>query len=99
MELVFEWDPVKASSNLEKHGVTFEMAAEVFRDPLALTIYDEDHSVGDEDRWLTLGQVLGNKYVIVAHTYRNQKTNQVTIRIISARQATRNEINQYEQGE
>jgi len=40
----FEWDPVKAHANFVKHGVDFERAAEVFRDPLALTIPDEDHS-------------------------------------------------------
>ena len=40
----FEWDPVKAKANFSKHGVDFERAAQVFRDPLALTIPDEKHS-------------------------------------------------------
>ena len=41
----FEWDPLKADTNFAKHGVSFERAAEVFRDPLALTIPDDEHSV------------------------------------------------------
>ena len=49
----FEWDPRKAKANFYKHGVRFECAAEVFRDPLALTILDEDHS-STEVRWITL---------------------------------------------
>ncbi len=47
----FEWDPAKARSNAEKHGVTFEQAAAVFRDPAAVTIYDDEESNANEDRW------------------------------------------------
>ena len=50
----FDWYPAKAQSNLRKHGVSFRLATTVFRDPLAITLYDEDHS-DDEDRWVTLG--------------------------------------------
>lgn len=50
----FAWDPAKAAANRRKHGVSFEQAAAVFRDPLALSRYDEGHSEGEE-RWLTLG--------------------------------------------
>jgi len=50
----FEWDPLKARTNFSKHGIDFERAAEVFRDPLAITIPDEDHSEG-ETRWITMG--------------------------------------------
>jgi uncharacterized DUF497 family protein len=50
----FEWDPKKAHSNKDKHGVSFEEAATVFLDPMAMTIYDPDH--GEiEDRWITIG--------------------------------------------
>lgn len=51
----FEWDPLKEEANFNKHGVHFEQAAQVFRDPLALTIHDEEHSE-IETRWITLGK-------------------------------------------
>ncbi len=54
MNYNFEWDPNKAKLNKEKHTVNFEEAATVFHDPMALTIYDPDHSE-TEDRWLTIG--------------------------------------------
>lgn len=52
--LEFAWDPVKAASNLTKHGVTFAQAATVFTDALALTVFDDLHS-SVEERWFTLG--------------------------------------------
>lgn len=51
----FEWDPFKARVNYNKHGVDFERATDVFRDPLALTILDEEHG-GSEARWISLGK-------------------------------------------
>lgn len=51
----FEWDITKAISNRRKHGVSFDLAATVFHDPLMVSIPDEDHSETDE-RWLTLGR-------------------------------------------
>src|ERR1051325_8381676 len=50
----FEWDAQKAKQNVRKHGVSFERAATVFLDPNALSIFDPEHSAG-EDRWITLG--------------------------------------------
>ena len=50
----FEWDPAKAKANLKKHDVSFETAVTVFRDPLAVTVFDEEHTE-DEDRWATMG--------------------------------------------
>jgi uncharacterized DUF497 family protein len=49
----FEWDPVKAIANLDKHGLDFERAATVFLDPLSVTIPDEEHSEAETDglRW------------------------------------------------
>ena len=54
----FEWDPVKANTNLTKHGVHFERTATVFLDPLAITIPDDEHSE-TEVRWITLGMDAG----------------------------------------
>lgn len=96
MQYNFEWDPVKAQSNANKHGVTFEQATAVFNDPMALTIFDEDNSNDGEDRWITLGQANGQLYLVVVHTYRNQSEDAVTIRLISARPANKHEIKQYE---
>jgi uncharacterized DUF497 family protein len=97
MHYHFEWDPDKAAANLKKHRVSFEQAAEIFKDPIALTVYDEDSS-GDEERWVTLGQVQQQYYLVVVHTYHDREINVVRIRIISARPATKREIKQYEHG-
>lgn len=96
MQYNFEWDPVKAQINANKHGVTFEQATAVFNDPMALTVFDEDNSSDNEDRWVTLGQANGQHYLVVVHTYRDQNQDAVTIRLISARPATKYEIKQYE---
>lgn len=96
MRYNFEWDPIKAQINASKHGVTFERATGVFNDPMALTVFDEDNSSEDEDRWVTLGQANGHHYLVVVHTYRNRTEEAVTIRLISARPATKHEIKQYE---
>lgn len=88
--LKFEWDDAKAQVNLAKHGVSFEEAASVFGNPLALTFPDPDHSVG-EKRWLTFGVSQSDRLLVVAHTDRGR-----AIRIISARKATRHERGIYE---
>ena len=87
----FEWDPAKARANLQKHSVSFQEAVSVFHDPLGITIYDPDHS-GDEDRFITFGFSGGGRLLMVAHTDRGER-----IRIISARELTRNELNAYEE--
>ncbi len=86
----FEWDHDKATSNLEKHSVSFSEAASAFADPLSLTIFDPNHSVG-EDRFLLLGLSAIQRLLVVSHTDRSD-----TIRIISARLANRRERLQYE---
>lgn len=91
----FEWDPKKAGQNLRKHKISFERAAEIFLDPIAISIYDEDHS-SDEDRWITMGKDRAGILLVVIHTFHEQSNNQFTIRMISARRATKNEIKQYE---
>lgn len=98
MQYNFEWDPRKAQTNIRKHGVTFEEATQIFDDPMALTVFDDEESDNDEDRWATLGQVGGQHYLLVVHTDRKTNEDIVTIRIISARPATKHEIRQYEQG-
>jgi hypothetical protein len=50
----FEWNPTKARQNARKHRVTFERGATVFKDPNALSLFDEEHS-DEEERWITLG--------------------------------------------
>jgi len=90
MSLSFEWDAQKASANERKHGVSFEEAATAFGDPLSVTIPDPDHSE-DEDRFILLGSTYRGRMVVVVHTDRGD-----SIRIISARRATRTERRQYE---
>ena len=91
MALRFEWDIQKAESNLAKHGVSFEEAATAFRDPLSLTIADPDHS-DDEHRFVTISLSFHVRTLVEVHADRSD-----TIRIISARPATRRERNEYEE--
>jgi hypothetical protein len=65
----FEWDQRKASANLKKHGVSFQEAATVFGDPLAITFSDPDHSE-HELRFLTFGISRANRLLVVGHTER-----------------------------
>jgi uncharacterized DUF497 family protein len=89
--LKFEWDDAKAEINVKKHGVTFEEAATVFDDADAILFDDPDHSQ-DEDRFILLGMSLIAHVLIVCHCYRNEDQ---SIRIISARKATKKEAEQY----
>jgi uncharacterized DUF497 family protein len=91
MALMFEWDPIKARTNLQKHGVSFSEAASAFMDQLSVTIPNPTHS-DDEERFLLLGLSDVERLLIVVHTIRGE-----TIRIISARTANRRERSQYEQ--
>jgi len=88
----FEWDPKKAATNLKKHRVTFQEAATVFGDPLAVTFQDPDHS-GKEERQMTFGLSIQKRLIVVAHTERKDRT-----RIISARLMDRKERVIYEEG-
>lgn len=94
-ELDIAWDPAKAASNLVKHGVAFAQTATVLLDPLALTVFDAAHSQ-DEERWFTLGLSSEGKLLAVAHTYQATGPNSASVRLISAREATRQECWQYE---
>ena len=90
MDLSFEWDPDKAALNIQKHDVAFEEASSVFGDPLAYIFADELHSI-DEVREIIIGHSVSNRLLLVSFTERSG-----TIRIISARQATRKERKDYE---
>lgn len=89
----FEWDADKAQVNARDHRVTFEEAATVFRDPLASTIPDPDHSLGEE-RYLTMGLSTQGRLLVVSYTERQGR-----MRLISCRLATRRERRRYEEGE
>ncbi|MDD5717681.1 MAG: BrnT family toxin [Sulfuricurvum sp.] len=91
--LKFEWDDTKASSNITKHGVSFEEAKTVFDDDFARMIPDPDHS-DQEERFILLGMSYTLKILTVVHCYKDQEG---IIRIISARQSTKNEERQYKE--
>ena len=88
----FEWDPKKASSNLRKHKVSFKEASSALSDPIAVTGADPDHSIG-EFRFITFGISERGRLLVVSHTEQGE-----TIRIISARLASRREKRIYEEG-
>ncbi len=91
----FDWDPVKARRNLADHKVSFQLASTLFRDPLAITIFDESHSEVEE-RWATLGQAENGQSLVVVHTFLQTGPNDAAIRIISARHATAREVRDYQ---
>ena len=90
----FAWDTPKAKQNLRDHGISFEVAREVFSDPLYLSVLDERFDYFEE-RWITIGSVESGMIVVVAHLYFTDEAEEV-IRIISARRATAKERRQYE---
>ncbi len=67
--MVFEWDAAKSLANVRKHGISFEEAATVFRDPAAWTFPDPDHSE-DEHREITIGHTVGQRLIFVSHSER-----------------------------
>ncbi len=85
--LGIEWDERKSRENKRRHGVSFEEAQTVFLDENALRFGDPDHSE-DEDHFIMLGLSLGLRVLVVCHCFRQDD---LVIRIISARKATRNE--------
>jgi len=87
----FSWDPRKADSNFRKHGVAFDEAITVFSDPLAFIFDDLEHSV-DEHREIIIGYSTLSRLLLVCFVERIDDT----VRLISARRATKQEINDYE---
>jgi uncharacterized DUF497 family protein len=87
-----EWDAEKAKLKFKKHGVSFEEAATALSDPMAATGYDPDHSM-TEERYITFGVSRKGHLLLVAHTEKGD-----TLRIISARKASKGERELYENG-
>lgn len=93
------WDDDKNARNRRKHGISFELAAHVFLDPLHLSVKDRIENA--ERRWQTIGQIGGTTIVLVAHTLTDDTELGAPvdiIHIISARAATRKERKRYEEG-
>lgn len=91
----FEWDPAKAIGNQRKHLVTFNLATTVFLDLLMVSIPDTQHS-NTEKRWITIGQAINGKLLVISHTYQEIDNHTANVRIISARPASKHEQRQYE---
>jgi len=91
VDLRFTWDPKKAIGNLKKHGVSFEEARSVFFDEEAIEFFDETHSE-EEDRFLLLGLSAYARLLMICHCRRESEG---TIRIVSARKATKSESEHY----
>ncbi len=89
----FEWDPVKATANFAKHGVSFEEAATAFQDPLARIHADPDHSAL-ESREILIGHSAQGRLILVAFADRRGR-----LRLISAREVTRRERRDYEESQ
>ncbi len=92
----FVWDANKAASNVRKHRIRFDEVVEVFFDPSSVTFPDEMHST-NEARLITIGNSKRSRILLVVHTETNIESNDVIIRIISARRATRTERSTYEE--
>ena len=89
----FEWDQNKNQSNHDKHGVLFEEAQTVFYDENAIEYYDDNHSL-EEERFIMLGMSYQFRLLVVCYCVRNHNS----VRIISARKATKKEAKSYERG-
>ena len=88
----FEWAENKAKTNLSKHGVSFDEAKTVFDHLFYIDFYDPDYS-DDEDRYIIIGESQQRRLLIVSYTERKDK-----IRLISAREVTKREREDYEEG-
>jgi len=94
MNVRFEWDPNKAASNLQKHGISFPLATRVFADPFAVSF--PERVVDGEQRWQIIGLVDGVLLLLAAYTVTDETDGTERIRIISARRAERHERRRYE---
>ena len=92
----FHWDKTKAAENLKKHGISFSEASEVFSDPLHISVLDIRFDQLEE-RWISIGMTAKGKLIVVGHLYSiTREQGKETISIITAREATRKEREQYE---
>ncbi len=89
MRLEFERHDGKAEANLKTHGVSFELATTVFKDPFGVELVDDREDYGEE-RFVLIGMAEGDVLLFVAYTERAQR-----IRIISARRVTQHEQDDY----
>jgi uncharacterized DUF497 family protein len=94
--ITFTWDLKKAEANLKKHKISFEEAKTCFFDPLHLVIDDPDHSGPDDPRMALIGTSREHRLLVVVHMEREAEN---SVRIISARRATKNERKAYEEME
>lgn len=92
-DIQFTWDPQKAKSNKKKHGISFDESKSVFYDPNGLLIIDPDYG-DDEERFVLIGLSFNLRILVVCHCYRE---NEMVVRIISARKATKREQKQYKE--
>jgi uncharacterized DUF497 family protein len=86
----YQWDENKARTNLKKHKVDFADAVTVFGDDLAITVEDVTPA---EERYVTIGTDAMGRILVVVYTWRGE-----SIRLISARKATKGERREYEEG-
>ena len=93
-QLKFEWDENKNKTNLKKHGIDFIEAQTVFYDDSSIVFDDPQHST-DENRFVIIGQSFNSNICLVCHCYRQENK---VIRIISARKATKKEVDRYVKG-
>ncbi len=87
-DLLFEWDENKAAANIQKHGISFETAGRIFQDDSVIEIFDSLHS-DNEQRMIAIGRV--ESILSVVYTERHEQT----IRLITARKATKKEEGMY----
>jgi hypothetical protein len=92
----FEWDKGKAAANLQKHGLSFDLAAMVFSDPRLLSAADLEHSESEE-HWFSIGMSSSGAMVSVVYLWAESDPQTTKVRLISARAATRNEIRRYQE--
>ena len=88
--MIFDWDDTKAEANKRKHGISFAEAATAFSDPDAIEFLDGKNS-DKEERWIPVGLSVKSRVLLVVFVEREEET----IRIVSARKAVKDEINQY----
>ena len=91
----FRWNENKNKENIKKHGISFEEAAEVFDDPLHVSIMDQRFDYFDE-RWITIGSTKNGNVIVLGHLYYLTENGEEVIKIITARKATKKEKKHYE---
>jgi uncharacterized DUF497 family protein len=92
----FEWDEIKSFANEHKHGVSFDLACTVFRDPRLLTVADLEHSE-TEERWFSIGVAANGALLSIVYLWSRSESAVASVRLISARKSTQGEIRQYQE--